>query len=298
MTPNLYIGNGCFTKHPFFNGCLGFQSLVSSQLELTGAVRCWFLKLHRTGIGGVTVTLYLQISNLKKNFKLFVEITWCWWFISPINLAVCLLIHLNHGSNTNHHGYPTYLPTSPPPEMRVTNQANSEKRLDVAAAPHVTTNKPSFFSGYTWSSFTNTNWSKMWKNINKTLPNKKQHQVPSIQPPFEKNCTCQTYLTQHPNQTILISISLGSQIKSLSNSFPQHQPLRQSVHISFTKSRFNFISLTKYRSRNAFSLRKIVKSVEKTGALGPSWSNNQASSNERFEPRERKQPKKKRAGVV
>ena len=25
MIPNLYIGNGCFTKHPFFNGCLGFQ---------------------------------------------------------------------------------------------------------------------------------------------------------------------------------------------------------------------------------------------------------------------------------
>ena len=25
MIPNLYIGNGCFTKHPFINGCLGFQ---------------------------------------------------------------------------------------------------------------------------------------------------------------------------------------------------------------------------------------------------------------------------------
>ncbi len=25
MIPNLYIGNGCFTKHQFFNGCLGFQ---------------------------------------------------------------------------------------------------------------------------------------------------------------------------------------------------------------------------------------------------------------------------------
>ena len=25
MIPNLYIENGCFTKHPFINGCLGFQ---------------------------------------------------------------------------------------------------------------------------------------------------------------------------------------------------------------------------------------------------------------------------------
>ena len=24
MIPNLYIENGCFTKHPFINGCLGF----------------------------------------------------------------------------------------------------------------------------------------------------------------------------------------------------------------------------------------------------------------------------------
>ena len=28
MIPNLYIGNGCFTKHPFINGCLGFQALI------------------------------------------------------------------------------------------------------------------------------------------------------------------------------------------------------------------------------------------------------------------------------
>jgi len=25
MIPNLYVENGCFTKHPFINGCLGFQ---------------------------------------------------------------------------------------------------------------------------------------------------------------------------------------------------------------------------------------------------------------------------------
>ena len=28
MIPNLYIGNGCFTKHLFINGCLGFQAGV------------------------------------------------------------------------------------------------------------------------------------------------------------------------------------------------------------------------------------------------------------------------------
>ncbi len=29
MIPNLYIGNGCFTKHPFLNGCLGLQVVFS-----------------------------------------------------------------------------------------------------------------------------------------------------------------------------------------------------------------------------------------------------------------------------
>ena len=28
MIPNLYIGNGCFTKHLFINGCLGFQENI------------------------------------------------------------------------------------------------------------------------------------------------------------------------------------------------------------------------------------------------------------------------------
>ena len=28
MTPNLYIENGCFTKHQFINGCLGFQVYI------------------------------------------------------------------------------------------------------------------------------------------------------------------------------------------------------------------------------------------------------------------------------
>jgi len=29
MIPNLYIKNGCFTKHPFISGCLGYQEVIS-----------------------------------------------------------------------------------------------------------------------------------------------------------------------------------------------------------------------------------------------------------------------------
>ena len=28
MIPNLYLGNACFTKHPFKVGCLGYQENV------------------------------------------------------------------------------------------------------------------------------------------------------------------------------------------------------------------------------------------------------------------------------
>ena len=35
MIPNLYIENGCFTKHPFINGCLGFQVKMKFPCLLT-----------------------------------------------------------------------------------------------------------------------------------------------------------------------------------------------------------------------------------------------------------------------
>ena len=37
MIPNLYIGNGCFTKHLFINGCLGFQVVNETKHLLNGS---------------------------------------------------------------------------------------------------------------------------------------------------------------------------------------------------------------------------------------------------------------------
>ena len=39
MIPNLHIGNGCFTKHPFLNGCLGFQDYGRKSKLLGGSNR-------------------------------------------------------------------------------------------------------------------------------------------------------------------------------------------------------------------------------------------------------------------
>ena len=57
MIPNLYIGNGCFTKHLFINGCLGFQASL------------W---IHRHPVtpsevrGFVGIFLGVQIPNLRR----------------------------------------------------------------------------------------------------------------------------------------------------------------------------------------------------------------------------------------
>ena len=58
MIPNLYIGNCCFTKHLFINGCLGFQvyimcfgSLISCMSPLALCQDwpqfCWFLQCSK-----------------------------------------------------------------------------------------------------------------------------------------------------------------------------------------------------------------------------------------------------------
>ena len=44
MIPNLYIGNGCFTKHPFLNGCLGFQVTI---IWPSGTVSQFNLHFHQ-----------------------------------------------------------------------------------------------------------------------------------------------------------------------------------------------------------------------------------------------------------
>ena len=39
MIPILYIGNGCFTKHPIKNGCLEYQVLVKFRNDDSGNLR-------------------------------------------------------------------------------------------------------------------------------------------------------------------------------------------------------------------------------------------------------------------
>ena len=54
MIPNLYIGNGCFTKHPFLNGCLGFQVEVYSK---------WmFVRLFPINFGDLKNFLHLRTN--------------------------------------------------------------------------------------------------------------------------------------------------------------------------------------------------------------------------------------------
>ena len=49
MIANLYIENGCFTKHPFINGCLGFQVVVVRQLWLEH-LSIWGMRSQKIGV--------------------------------------------------------------------------------------------------------------------------------------------------------------------------------------------------------------------------------------------------------
>jgi len=60
MIPNLYLGNGCFTKHPFKRGCLGFQVQIkqvlfaSTQVTQINPSNC--PKLHRNAFPPLPTT--------------------------------------------------------------------------------------------------------------------------------------------------------------------------------------------------------------------------------------------------
>ena len=49
MIPNLYIENGCFTKHPFMNGCLGFQVYIEFYLHDIQIQNCRKKKMIEVG---------------------------------------------------------------------------------------------------------------------------------------------------------------------------------------------------------------------------------------------------------
>ena len=64
MIPNLYIGNGCFTKHPFFNSCLGFQDgdesfFLSNFLKDDLHTHCiWWVPLPIASMYGIFSYIY------------------------------------------------------------------------------------------------------------------------------------------------------------------------------------------------------------------------------------------------
>ena len=57
MISNLYIENGCFTKHPFINGCWGSRCDISPEfqtIQSTFLVTCW---------GGTTRPLVALVTD-------------------------------------------------------------------------------------------------------------------------------------------------------------------------------------------------------------------------------------------
>ncbi len=71
MIPNLYIGNGCFTKHQFFNGCLGFQAdFVFSPKLGDVSFRMVLYHIWDTPICFDEINYPLSLSSLQKVRKI------------------------------------------------------------------------------------------------------------------------------------------------------------------------------------------------------------------------------------
>ena len=97
MIPNLYIENGCFTKHPFINGCLGFQAEMMLFVErmawampvlwLKKTLGLWtelFIDLARkrshTNKGSISTQIWSTLTNVlfwtNSSIKPTSSVTW------------------------------------------------------------------------------------------------------------------------------------------------------------------------------------------------------------------------------
>ena len=71
MIPNLYIGNGCLTKHQFFNGCLGLQVCFKTRTRRTHPInffKVWelFEKDMRRLMAGWSICFLFKWAMKKK----------------------------------------------------------------------------------------------------------------------------------------------------------------------------------------------------------------------------------------
>ena len=81
MIPNLYIENGCFTKHPFINGCLGLQVVICHKSRVPETLKQFqpILKIVRLFFPkiGDNKTIHFQQKNTPQNEHGTHKNWWC-----------------------------------------------------------------------------------------------------------------------------------------------------------------------------------------------------------------------------
>ena len=105
MIPNLYLGNGCFTKHPSINGCLEFQESASKREVLFAffvSRRQRIRRLNRNvlpdSLGRLGTWSFLGREEKTPFFKMFIPRT---IQSSPRNYHVAPLRALDKQRNNN-----------------------------------------------------------------------------------------------------------------------------------------------------------------------------------------------------
>ena len=86
MIANLYIENGCFTKHPLINGCLGFQVVVRVVRQVVaGNISAFWGMRSQKKLFFPGKTSQILCEHSENHFGCKFDISWSCWKIRKIS---------------------------------------------------------------------------------------------------------------------------------------------------------------------------------------------------------------------
>ena len=97
MIPDLYLGNGCFTKHPFKTGCLGYQGVATYNVYMYICFNIWHVVFLLPRLFTERVPTHV--------FQLFGNI--CGWILATKGVGLCFWGNMGEVSNDHSDSYAT-----------------------------------------------------------------------------------------------------------------------------------------------------------------------------------------------
>ena len=96
MIPNLYLGNGCFTKHPFKTGCLGYIYVHTNMYSTTWSCQAIQNSSKRVIPSWKVLNVTLKIRTLNAHWRSFfcpvnLQLETCWDIFDLSTPLLCLV---------------------------------------------------------------------------------------------------------------------------------------------------------------------------------------------------------------